>query len=115
MCFIQQAMEAMGGKWRVLTVRALSLGSTSFSSLKRTCPTISDRMLAAQLRELQEDGMIERTVETEKPLRVSYAFTPLGASLVPLALALYEWGKSHGSEFVVVRSARINNSGGSAA
>jgi DNA-binding HxlR family transcriptional regulator len=103
-CFVQQAMEAVGGKWRVLTLQCLGRGSMSFSALKRAMPSITERMLALQLRELQEDGLIERIVESARPLRVSYAFTPLGESLVPLASAMYEWGLTHGKEFVAHRS-----------
>jgi DNA-binding HxlR family transcriptional regulator len=103
-CFVQQAMEAVGGKWRILTLQCLAGGSTSFGSLKRAMPSITERMLALQLRELHEDGLIERIVETERPLRVSYAFTPLGETLVPLASAMYQWGLSHGKEFVAHRS-----------
>jgi len=105
-CFIQQAMEAIDAKWRVLTLRALSRGSTSFGSLRRAIPSITERMLAAQLRELQRDGLIVRSVESEKPLRVSYAFTPLGETLLPLAAALYDWGIAHGAEFI---SNRLEN------
>jgi len=69
-------------------------------------PSITERMLALQLRELQQDGIIERSVDSTTPLRVSYALTPLGITIVPLALALYQWGRSHGDQFIAHRTAR---------
>ena len=107
-CFVQQTQEAIGGKWRIYTVHALSSGHASFSALERAIPSISERMLALQLKELLQDGLIERTIENERPLRVSYAFTPLGETLVPFAAAFYEWGRFNGQRFVANRRSSAN-------
>ena len=98
-CSVQQALGAIGGKWRALTLYCLSAGPQRFGQLRRTMPQISERMLTLTLHELERDGLIERTVRSQLPMHVEYALTELGDTLTPLVQTLREWGVTYGAEF----------------
>jgi DNA-binding HxlR family transcriptional regulator len=66
-----------------------------YSELKRLIPEVSEKMLIQQLRELEVDGIIDRTTLTEVPLKVEYAFTQYGETLKPVIETLCEWGQQH--------------------
>ncbi|RZK47648.1 MAG: transcriptional regulator, partial [Pedobacter sp.] len=68
-----------------------------YSELKNSIEGISERMLVAQLRELEKDGIIKRSVYAEVPPRVEYQLTTLGASLEPVIIAMSGWGNMHRS------------------
>lgn len=85
----------IGGKWKGLVLYHLLEGTLRFGELRRKLPNVTQRMLARQLRELETDGLVVRTVYAEAPLRVEYALTLEGASLRPVVLALREWGQGY--------------------
>ncbi len=91
-CGVTHFLNKIGGKWKVLVINALHHGYNRFSLLQKAMPFISKQMLINQLRELEEDGIIERTVFAEIPPRVEYAISTYGRSLLPLIVHIQEWG-----------------------
>lgn len=90
-CSIEDAMRLLSGRWRTLLIYYLKDGSRRFSDLRRDNPTISQRMLTLDLRELEAAGVVSRTVYAGVPARVDYALTADGLRLVPLINALGDW------------------------
>jgi len=85
----------IGGKWKGVILYFLLGGTLRFSELRRKIPGITQRMLTLQLRELESDGLVERTVYAVVPPRVEYALSPFGRSLDPVLRALRDWGSHH--------------------
>ncbi|MGW0003294.1 winged helix-turn-helix transcriptional regulator [Nocardia grenadensis] len=94
-CTVEAAMEVVGGKWKMAIVNHLFEGTLRFGELRRAMPTITQRMLTRQLRELEADGLIRRTVYAEVPPKVEYDLTELGVSLRPVAELLESWGERY--------------------
>jgi DNA-binding HxlR family transcriptional regulator len=91
-CMIEVAMEVVGGKWKMAILNHLLSGPHRFGELGRAMPTITQRMLTRQLRELESDGLVRRTIYPQVPPKVEYALTDIGASLGPIAHQLESWG-----------------------
>lgn len=91
-CDTEVLLEIVGGKWKLLIVKYLLRGTHRFNALQRALPPITQRMLTRQLRELEADGLVARTVYPEVPPRVEYALTDVGRSLGPLVAQLDHWG-----------------------
>jgi DNA-binding HxlR family transcriptional regulator len=95
LCPVEATARIVGGRWKAAVLEQLFQGSKRFSELKRGITGITQRTLSQQLRELQNTGIVERTVYPDTPPRVVYAVTPLGRSLRPLLDTMCQWGKSH--------------------
>lgn len=92
-CAVEAAIEAIGGKWKGVILYHLSAAEFKrFNELKRLMPKITQRMLTKQLRELEKDGIVLRTVYAEVPPRVEYSLTDFGQTLLPILNALEQWG-----------------------
>jgi DNA-binding HxlR family transcriptional regulator len=85
-------MNLIGGKWKILIIYAVSRDCNRFSKMQRAMPAISKQMLVTQLRELEEDKILERIIYAEIPPRVEYKITEYGLSLMPVISVLQEWG-----------------------
>lgn len=97
-CSTSLAMKYIGGKWKAVILVYLIDTIKRYSELKRAIPTITERTLSLQLKQLEEDGLIRRKVYTSKPpLRVEYSLTEFGNSLIPILKALSAWGKETAS------------------
>lgn len=94
-CAVEVTLSVMGGTWKPIILFHLLHGKKRFMELGRTIPSITQRMLTLQLRELEEAGIVERTVHAEVPPRVDYALTELGRSLGPVLLAMRSWGEAY--------------------
>jgi DNA-binding HxlR family transcriptional regulator len=93
---IKPVLARIGDKWVVLVVRLLGKkGPRRFNELRREIGTISQRMLTLTLRGLERDGLITRTIYPTIPLKVEYALTPLGQSLMAPIQALGDWAFAH--------------------
>lgn len=91
-CPLQQAMEMIGGKWKLSLLCSLSAdGPVRYNDLKRKMSGISNTMLAKSLKELEEDGLVRRTEYTEVPIRVEYESTGKAAALTPILVELAKW------------------------
>ncbi len=92
-CAIEYTLKILGSKWTILVIRELFTGTKRFNELRRTLKTISTKTLVERLRELEEEGILTRTIYAEVPPRVEYALTERGLSLRPILRAMIEWGQ----------------------
>lgn len=92
-CPMELAIYLISGKWKAVILWNLAEEDLRFGELCRRFPEISEKVLAAQLRSLERDGMIVRTVYPEVPVRVEYALSTFGKSLIPLLREINIWGK----------------------
>jgi len=93
-CYFELALLVMGGKWKPIILYHLGVkGVQRFSELGRGMPDVTDRMLTRQLRELEADRLILRTVYRQVPPKVEYSLTELGLGLFPLLLQMRAWGE----------------------
>ena len=93
-CPVEATLALIGGKYKALILWRLSGGTLRFSQLQKHIPATA-RMLTLQLRELESDGLVSRTVYPEVPPRVEYAMTDLGRSLMPILTAMRNWGAEY--------------------
>lgn len=91
-CSVEAALDVIGNKWKGVILFHLLDGTKRFNELRRLIPSVTQRMLTLQLRELEKDKVINRKVYPEVPPKVEYSLTKLGSTLEPILLALREWG-----------------------
>ncbi len=94
-CPVEATLSLIGGKYKTLILWKLMGGSLRFSALRRAVPCATPKMLTRQLRELEEDGLVERTVYPVIPPRVEYTLTPFARTIRPLLSAMYDWGSDY--------------------
>ena len=95
-CFFEFTLDIVGGKWKPIILYYININSVArHSELKRFIPSINERMLTRQLRELEEDNLIERKVYPIVPPKVEYTLTEYGKSLIPILKSLVLWGKDY--------------------
>lgn len=94
-CPVETTLTLIGSKWKVLILRDLIDGKKRFGELKRSVGKVTQKVLTAQLREMETDGLITRTVYAEVPPRVEYELTELGKSLRPILDSLQAWGTEY--------------------
>ena len=85
----------IGDKWKVLILRDLMDGTKRFGELKKSIGTVSQKVLTAQLRDMEEKGLLTRKVYAEVPPRVEYTLTETGYSLKPVLDAMWAWGADY--------------------
>ena len=93
-CPVASTIHVIGGKWKPMILLQLKDGPRRFNQLRRLLPHITQRMLTLQLRALERDGIVRRTVFGTNPPSVEYAFTEHGTSLGPILGALEHWGEA---------------------
>lgn len=95
-CAVESALAVIGGRWKgVVLYWLMKEGKLRFGELRRNLPNCSQRMLTLQLRELEQDGLVKRTVYAEVPPRVEYELTTFGDSLGPILKNLKDWGERY--------------------
>lgn len=94
-CPTRRILDRIGDRWTVLIIGVLGEGDARFSELRRRVDGISQKMLTQTLRGLERDGLVLRTVYPEVPVRVEYALTDAGRTLLEPLLALQEWAIEH--------------------
>lgn len=95
-CSVEATLAVIGGRWKpVLLFKLLEEGTLRFGELRRMVPGVTQKMMTAQLRELEADGIVHRDVYAEVPPRVEYSLTPYGRTLEPILLTMREWGVKH--------------------
>ena len=104
-CPMRDILDRVGDKWSVLVVILLRDGKMRFSGLRRAVEGISQRMLTQTLRQLERDGLVDRTVYPEVPVRVEYALTALGRTLIEPLSALAEWAQTNRDAILSNRAA----------
>ena len=94
-CPVETTLMLIGDKWKVLILRDLMPGTKRFGELKKSIGHVSQKVLTAQLRDMEASGLVSRRVYAEVPPRVEYSLTELGQSLKPVLEALLEWGEAY--------------------
>ena len=91
-CPVETTLMLIGDKWKVLILRDLMDGTKRFGELKKSIGTVSPKVLTAQLRDMEEKGLLTRKVYAEVPPRVEYTLTETGYSLKPILDSMWAWG-----------------------
>lgn len=94
-CPVETTLMLISDKWKVLILRDLIPGTKRFGELKKTVGNVSQKVLTAQLRQMEDSGLLNRTVYPEVPPRVEYTLTELGYSLKPVLDAMGSWGEAY--------------------
>jgi DNA-binding HxlR family transcriptional regulator len=104
-CAVERALAVVGAKWTLVVLHNLMAGPKRFSELQRDIPAASPKMLTVRLRDLEQLGLLTRTIHAEVPPRVEYELTVQGQSLRPILGSIEKWGRS-------LRPARPSDVGG---
>lgn len=94
-CPVETTLTLIGDKWKVLILRDLLTGTKRFGELKKSIGNVSQKVLTAQLRDMEANGLVRREVYAEVPPRVEYSLTELGQSLKPILDAMWNWGEDY--------------------
>jgi DNA-binding HxlR family transcriptional regulator len=96
---MEVTLELIGGKWKALILWHLSKRTLRFSELRKEVPQVTQKMLTQQLRDLEENGLINRKIYPQVPPKVEYSLSGLGESLMPVLEMMCEWGKDYIADF----------------
>ncbi len=94
-CPVQATSNLFAGKWKVLILWHLSFRSLRFAEIRDMLPGVSEKVLTAQLRQLEMDGLILRKVTPSNPPRVDYRLSPSGEDMIPVMECMCEWSTKH--------------------
>ena len=94
-CPVETTLTLISDKWKALILRDLMSGARRFGELKRSLGAVSQKVLTAQLRQMEDSGLLTRTVYPDVPPRVEYRLTDLGRSLKPVLDAMQSWGEAY--------------------
>ncbi len=94
-CPVATTVQLIGNKWKLLIIRNLLTAPQRFTELKKTIPGISQKVLADNLRSLENDGLVDREAFAEVPPRVVYSLSELGKTLKPILDAMMDWGTEY--------------------
>jgi DNA-binding HxlR family transcriptional regulator len=94
-CPVQGTINAIGGKWKVLAIWQLGFGPRGYAQLRDLLPGVSEKVLTAQLRQLENDGIVHRAASTSVPPKVTYSLTEAGEELIDAMHHLCTWGTRH--------------------
>ncbi|MBI1885627.1 MAG: helix-turn-helix transcriptional regulator [Chloroflexi bacterium] len=95
MCPVARTLDVLGDRWTLLVVRDLFLGRTRFKQFLETSPGLPAKVLSDRLKKLEANGLVERAVYSQYPLRAEYRLTEKGRSLKPVLEAIGRWGMEH--------------------
>ncbi len=99
-CAVEATLDVIGGRWKGVILFHLLAGTKRFNELHRLVEGCTQRMLTLQLRELEQDGVVQRTVYAEVPPKVEYSLTEFGRSLEPILLLMRTWGEQYTQQLV---------------
>ncbi|WP_342328353.1 helix-turn-helix domain-containing protein [Pedobacter sp. FW305-3-2-15-E-R2A2] len=91
-CDLTYAVNKINGRWKILIISKLESGKMRFGELKKEFPYMTERMLTLQLRAMEQDGLVKRTIYAEVPPRVEYELTEMALAFGPIFKQLSEWG-----------------------
>ena len=94
-CPVETTLTLISDKWKILIIRDLLPGTRRFSELRRSIGHVSQKVLTANLRQMEADGLVRREVFAEVPPRVEYSLTDTGRSLKPIIDAMWTWGEAY--------------------
>ena len=94
-CPVTNALTVLGGKWKINIIFLLSNKTMRFGAIKNTLQGITQQMLSKQLKELEQDGLVNREVKSVMPPKVEYSLTTFGLSLIPILKSLSNWNNKN--------------------
>ena len=94
-CPVEAAMDVIGGKYKALILYELINGARRYNEIQKAVPQATPRMLSKQLKELEEDGVINRVLYPVVPPKTEYSLTEIGETLIPIVRALCSWGEQY--------------------
>ena len=97
-CPVETTLTLISDKWKVLILRDLLPGTKRFGELKKSIGHVSQKVLTAQLRQMEQSGLVNRKVYAEVPPKVEYSLTDVGYSLKPILDAMWTWGEEYQKE-----------------
>ena len=106
-CPVETTLLLIGDKWKVLILRDLMTGTKRFGELKKSIGSVSQKVLTAQLRDMEDKGLVSRKVYAEVPPRVEYSLTELGKSLEPILDAMQSWSTDYKARCAVQSAAEV--------
>lgn len=106
-CPVEAGLDIIGGKWKSIILFRVLEETRRFNEMRRLLPAITQRMLTTQLRELERDGLIARTIYPEIPPKVEYSITAFGKTLEPVLLALKAWAEAEMLPRMATRSESV--------
>jgi DNA-binding HxlR family transcriptional regulator len=95
MCPVEALIDAIGGKWKIPILSLLFQGTRRYGELRQQLPGVTERVLTMQLRELEQSGLVLRTVYAEVPPKVEYSITAMGLSLKPVLRQMLNWSEAY--------------------
>lgn len=98
-CPVETTLMLISDRWKVLIIRDLLEGTKRFGELKKSIGSISQKVLTANLRAMEESGLLTRKVYAEVPPKVEYTLTEIGYSLKPILDAMVQWGTEYQNKF----------------
>jgi DNA-binding HxlR family transcriptional regulator len=100
---MELTIDLIGGKWKSLILWHLGENTLRFSVLKKMLPQITQKMLTQQLRELEQDGLLQRFVYTQVPPKVEYSLTGEGKTLLPILESMCQWGINYANQTELIK------------
>lgn len=94
-CPVETTLTLISDKWKVLILRDLLPGTKRFGELRKSIGHVSQKVLTAQLRQMEQSGLVNRKVYAEVPQKVEYSLTDVGYSLKPILDAMWTWGEEY--------------------
>ncbi|MXO34868.1 MULTISPECIES: helix-turn-helix domain-containing protein [unclassified Apibacter] len=100
-CGINVALKVIGSKWKLCIIELINKGISRPRDLNKRIANINKRVLQQQLKELETDGLISKTIYPEVPLRAEYSLTELGITIIPLLKQIEDWGNLYTNLFEI--------------
>lgn len=97
---VRGALDIINGKWKLLILISISSGNSRFTEIERSIAKITSKVLAKELKDLEENELIKRTVYDKIPVVIEYVITPYAKTLQPVIQALSDWGKNHRKKII---------------
>jgi len=92
---VRDALDIISGKWKLLIIISISVGNERFTDIQNSVPGISPKVLAKELKELEQNKLISRIVTADYPVKIAYKTESYADTLTPIIYALKEWGENH--------------------
>lgn len=108
-CPVETTLMLISDRWKVLIIRDLLEGTKRFGELKKSIGTISQKVLTANLRAMEESGLLTRKIYPQVPPKVEYTLTKTGYSLKPILDSMLEWGIDYQKKYIVQKNTTENN------
>lgn len=92
---VRDTLDVINGKWKLPIIISVSMGNERFTDIQGSIPGITPKVLAKELKQLEENQLIKRTVIGDYPVKISYTAEPYASTLTPIILAMTDWGLKH--------------------